>query len=734
MTITFPSSRNSFHPAWLLLLVPPVASLTVIWWHQNPPEFLGQVIRLSLTLLLVGPLIWLRSGPVGGRTQRLLKEVRALLPGGLIALLVPGLLGLYGEREIAGFAVWSYGFGCLLMGASAFGSEFEQRTMGALLGQPLSRGVVFAEKVGVLGLLLLLATVNVLLSLSLLPAYAYGPDETAELLLLPAFALCSGPLFSLISRSTLASLVFTVTMPMIAYSFGVLGLELVHRFGHPGETLPDEWVERLMWIGTPLYLLATAALGWRAFRNFEVRDSGAGGRSGTPLHPLSWPVDAALRRLFPSMGGTALLVRKEFRLHAVPWLVASIMVGLWLVWLALRHFARDEDFRGALNQVAALTVFAGLLGTLLVVVAGAASVAEERELGTLEWQLTQPVSVRRQWWVKVAVTMALGLVLGLLLPALLLWLGFSPEQLASEVGDKAGLAVAVVAALFLVGSAISIYASSISRNTMKATATAAGIASGFTGVVILVGGAATATMDGVISGQLEKWATTDVNMPVWAPSQSGLELLGIGFVAALVLVFTAALLKLGERNYRRQVVSTRDISRQLAGVTLGLLAVMGLFAAVFSQLVLVRLQANAVETREERRRNDFLLVRSMVTSGKVTPEVYQRFGLPTNATPESLTEAIIAAQGPNAVYELSRLLNPPTKGKGVFMDSTLARRYGLVPQAGSTSNTNASTPQLPAVGAPKAFTMDPVLARRYGLIPQTNPPAAGTPAPAVPGK
>ncbi len=735
MTITFPSSRNSFHPAWLLLVVPPLVSLGLIWWNQNPPVYIGQVIRLSLVLLLVGPLLWMRSGPVGGRTQRLLKEVRALLPGCLLAVLVPGGLAMVDEREAAGFAVWGYGLGCLLMGASTFGGEFEQRTMATLLGQPLPRSVVFAEKIGTLGSLLALATANLLLSLILVPGQSYASEAGGEMLLVPVFVLCSGPFFSLISRSTLAALIFTLTVPMILCGIGALGLELVQRFGHPGETFSEVWSERLVWIGTPIYLVATAMLGWRTFRNLEVREGGAGGRGGTALHPLSRPVDAVLRRLFPVPGGTVQLVRKELRLHVVPWLMAGLMIGLWLLWLTLRHFAQDEDFRSTLNQASALTVFAGILGTLVVVGAGAACVAEERELGTLEWQLTQPVSVSRQWWIKVAVTMALSLGLGILLPVLLLWLGFDRGQLGGESDEQAIRVGVILAGLFFMASATSIYASSISRNTMKATAAAVGLAAGFATVITTVAGSITANLDQTFSGLPEKWQAMNAGKPDWAPSQELLAVLGMAFPAILVLGFVAGLLWLGGQNCRRQVVPVRDVVRQFAGMTLGLLVCLGIFGAIAGQLMVLKQQESWFEMQRMERSNAVATVRGLASSGKLTPEIYGQFNVPTNASPLALTDAILATRGRDAVQDLARQLTQPPQATGYGLGPVMARRYGLISGKATVSpGTNVPAPQPPAAAAGKFYSMDPAMARRYGLTPATNAPATNSPAPAPSGK
>ncbi len=791
MTITFPSSRNSFHPAWLLLVVPPLISLGLIWWYQSPPEYLAQTVRLAITLLATLPLLLLRSGPVGMRTQRLLKELRVLLPGCLLAVLLPGLLTMSGQREAGEWAVFCYGFGCLLMGAALFGGEFEQRTIATLLGQPLSRRMIYAEKLGTLVLLITFASLNLFLSLAQVSNLSYGSDELWELLLVPLFAICSGPLFSLASRSTLAALIFTAAVPMVALLFGLLGLQVVHRLGHPGEPFPEFWGERLIWIGTPIYLAVTAVLSWWSFRNLEVRDGGAGGRSSTGLHPLSLPVDALLGRLLPASGATVQLIRKEFRLHVVPWLVAGLMVGLWLLWLLLRYLAKDEDFRSTLNQVAAMSVFAAILGSLIVVGAGAACVAEERELGTLEWQLTQSVPIRRQWAIKVAVTMAMSLGLGILLPLLLLWLGFGREQLRGELGEQSIRVGMMFAALFIVASATSIYASSVSRNTMKATATAVGLAAGFAGVIAVVGATITANLDQAFSNLPEKWQETNAGKPDWAPSQELLEGLAVTFLAVIVLAFVAGLLWLGGRNCRRQVVPVRDVVRQFAGMSLLLVVLLGVCGAIAARLMVLKQQEVWFEMQRMERGNAVATVRGLASSGKLTPEIYGQFNVPTNASPLALTDAIIAARGLNGVNEMARIwneratavallqslaksgkltpevylefkvttnapletladailyarglngvndlvrrLNPSASSAGLFGDPVMARRYGLVPGT-LKANTNAIAPQQSTKSASAAFSMDPVLARRYGLTPATNAPSPGAQVPAPTGK
>ena len=68
---------------------------------------------------------------------RLMKETRDLLPifaGTLPLIVVPQLMW-----PAAGFGFFALGVACVLMAGSAFGSEFQHRTLSLLLSQPIAR-------------------------------------------------------------------------------------------------------------------------------------------------------------------------------------------------------------------------------------------------------------------------------------------------------------------------------------------------------------------------------------------------------------------------------------------------------------------------------------------------------------------------------------------------------------------------------------------------------------------
>ncbi len=732
MIFNLTTRRNSVHLAWLLLLVPPLARSVVDWSNDNPVERVVDTFRVLGALTVVMLLLWLRGNVVAGRAVRLLKDLRTLMPGTLVAILVPGLLALNGEREAMETGSWFFAFGCLMMGAATFGSEFEQRTIGGLLGQPVSRGKVYREKLAALGgMLFLVGAVYAMRAAWVNSAWSRTSDWLV-FLWVPVFVFCSAPLFSLLTRSTLAGLVFTLTTPFFVALSVMLTLEMSYRVWYPGTEMPEVWFWWLMGIGTPAYLIGTSWLGWRVFRGLEIRDGGAGGRSSTSLHPLSLPMDALLGRLSPSMGGAGRLLRKELRLHVVPWLVAGLMVVLWALWMIVRRTTTDEGLRSTLNEVPTLTAFMGIFGALIVVATGAASVAEERELGTLEWQLTQPVSVRRQWWTKVAVVGVLSVVLGVILPAVLVFLGFDRERLGATFGDVPPVACWAFAGIFLLVGATSVYASSFSRNTMTAVAAAVAVGAVLGGMAYAIGVSMFTSWDEAVTLTRLTWEASPVPVlaPPWAPTKEGLMAFGIALVAVFMLVPFVGMLWMGMRNFRTLGASTATVVRQLATIIAVCLAI-GWVGGKELWLCELRLeQVSWVEEMAHRRAAAVKTVESLAKGGRLTPEIMRRYGLATNASPTTLVDAVIAKDGPSAadridtLPEVAPLLTLEGVGKTAAeryrMDPILARRYGLIPKGPPIEA--ASGTNLPAAGTnPPAFKMDPAMMKRYGLQPRPSP-------------
>ena len=101
------------------------------------------------------------------------------------------------------------------------------------------------------------------------------------------------------------------------------------------------------------------------------------------------------------------------------------------------------------------------MGASLAISIGSLASAEERQLGTLEWQTLLPSPAWQQWAVKVSVTFGLALLLGVGLPALLHGL--------DGAKDYAGLQMwRTVVPLFVLLTAISLYLSTLCRTAVGA--------------------------------------------------------------------------------------------------------------------------------------------------------------------------------------------------------------------------------------------------------------------------
>jgi hypothetical protein len=111
-----------------------------------------------------------------------------------------------------------------------------------------------------------------------------------------------------------------------------------------------------------------------------------------------------------------LLVKKEIRLQQLAIAIAALhaltlIIATWLTPLA-------SNSRSWMLLSSATIMYAGIISLLI----GCSASAAERDLGTLEWQLLQPVAASKQWTVKVAVVFAMSLVLAVAVPMTILHL------------------------------------------------------------------------------------------------------------------------------------------------------------------------------------------------------------------------------------------------------------------------------------------------------------------------
>ena len=119
-----------------------------------------------------------------------------------------------------------------------------------------------------------------------------------------------------------------------------------------------------------------------------------------------------------------------------------------------------------------LTYALGVVHLALVpILAGALASAEERRLGTLEWQVLQPTATWKQWLVKVTVVVALSIVVSLA-PLVLLYLLYGADRHAHVIwvltsGLPLSQAIVIVAGLAIA----TLYVSSLSTSGIRAIMT-----------------------------------------------------------------------------------------------------------------------------------------------------------------------------------------------------------------------------------------------------------------------
>lgn len=371
----------------------------------------------------------------------IVKEFRALLPIWIAGVAALAVAVAWRHRAYSDIALIGYVAGIVALGAHTIGHEYGHRTVAMLLAQPVSRRRLFATKLAIAAAMM--ATLAIGGALVFL-ADRFRADVDARLIAMPIIAgLCLAPFFTIVCRNTLAGGVLSVSGPMMVWVIALVAGWWVVGAGINAITarLLDAWVWVAAIVG-PTF----AALGWRAFSRMEAVE-------GMPLAltlPRWLSPGSRTRRPAPWRA----LVSKEIHLQQMTIAITLFYAVIWLAGMTLRWALPASVM---LPMEAVLLVYC--MG--LTIVIGALASAEERQLGTLELQLLQPVSALRQWAVKCAVNLTLAVLLGVVLPAVLI-AGFSGSTPLRLSVDVALIVVALTAS--------SLYLSSLSTSGVRAMA------------------------------------------------------------------------------------------------------------------------------------------------------------------------------------------------------------------------------------------------------------------------
>jgi hypothetical protein len=402
------------------------------------------------------------------RSALLWKEARGLGPTWLVAaalLVAVGLAdtGLDTALDVqqprspaAQLTVLFYVGACALLGALSIGQEFTDRTLAGLLAQPAARSSVLLHKLGVVAAMLLvlggLAWAYGLTPLAVARAWPeLSPTGRMLVIALPVLGgVLLTPCLTLLARSALAGCVFSIALLLPI----VLGSQAAAPwvFGDAATLAQANTRVLDIFVHTMLIVVVLGALlMWRAFMRLEAIE----GR-GLELHLPAWLFRPRLHLAAarPARSVWRQMLGKELHLQQMTFVVSGLYVAAWLA-VVLVGESLFPTRRAGLMTVATL-LHAGAIPLL----AGSLASAEERQLGTLGWQVLLPIAVWRQWAVKAAVVLVLSLGLAIGVPAILYAL-FASGPGPVRLGWSPAAAIAAVATL-------SLYASSLSTNGMRA--------------------------------------------------------------------------------------------------------------------------------------------------------------------------------------------------------------------------------------------------------------------------
>lgn len=362
------------------------------------------------------------------------KEVRALLPVWLGSVAVAGALAAAGLGIPRDLGIFWYGSACAALGALSIGHEYTNRTLPMLLAQPASRARILVRKLAVLAVLLVTLSA-VAWRAALLPP---GADAPMILALSVLCALSVTPWLTMLFRNPLAGAVFTMPVPGWIWVIASLFTR------EPAKIAAFEW-------GTAGFCAIAAVLGWRTFMRLEAIEGKGANLSFRLEAEATRTEDGAARRRHPMW----LLAKKELALQVPSIAVAGTYVLGWLaVWLWGRSASTPALQRSFEDILGGLTF---LYGGLVAIVIGALASAEERQFGTLEWQVLLPMASWQQWAMKAGMALGLSVLFTVALP--LLSLLFSGSDI--RIGRS-------YAAVMLALTSLGLYVSSLSANGLRA--------------------------------------------------------------------------------------------------------------------------------------------------------------------------------------------------------------------------------------------------------------------------
>lgn len=368
------------------------------------------------------------------------KELRALWPAWAVAVIAVGALALRSDGRDADLGWVALYVGSLTLTGLSIGHEYSNGTLAMMLSQPIERRRLLLAK---LGAALPMVALLVAFAVAVLPpGDRRGPSDLPFLSLL--CGLVAAPWLTMVCRGPLAGILFASSLTALAHIAAEVALWL--RYGSLDDRGVDQVAFRMavMTAGLAGGALIAAIAGWRFFMRLEA----VSGPAASINLDRWWPTRRSATALSPARSTRRhplwLLALKELRLQQLTLVVTPMFaVG----WVALAIWYGASDVLSAVGFV--------YYGSLAILIGSLAS-AEERQLGTHQWQTLLPIATWQQWSVKLAIVLGLALTVSVAVPTML------------AAGEASVRAWHVGAITFLaVGS---LYISSLCRSSLHALA------------------------------------------------------------------------------------------------------------------------------------------------------------------------------------------------------------------------------------------------------------------------
>lgn len=372
------------------------------------------------------------------------KEIRALLP--LWTACLVAVAGAFVRRDgvLLEAAIVAYIAGPLAIGAHSIGHEYTYRTLPMLLSQPAGRRRVYLMKCGVMASMVLTLAAFAGIVLMHDDAMPRGMWRHATVQILPVLGgLGVAPWLTMICRSSLAGMLLAGSIASVTLlaSMAVAALWFGIGAGAAQAMITEPWA-----IGMIAFCALAGVLAVRRFSDLEAIES-----APPSLHLPRWVKRAEPMRIHQPLRA---LAEKELHLQQLTLAVAGLfMIQSVVVSLLQRAIPLWSTFPNG-----AVTLLYCMCLSILI---GALASAEERQQGTLEWQLLQPTAAWQQWMVKVGVAFGLALLLGAGLPMVLIQITPLPDARLIHMWTD----LAVVSVLMAAGS---LYLSSLSSSGVRA--------------------------------------------------------------------------------------------------------------------------------------------------------------------------------------------------------------------------------------------------------------------------